>query len=269
MTDHERLLTIAHEVVDHAVTLFNGATNHELTHKGDRDYATETDYRIERELRDRLAKATPGIGFLGEEVGHTGSHDRWWCLDPIDGTVNYVHDNPLCGVSLALVEEDKTTIGVIDLPRLGTRYWATTSTGAYRDEKPIHVSEAQTLGEAVISLGDFAVGAGAADKNEIRLDVLAAMVERVLRLRMIGSAAADLAWVADGKLDGAVIIGSHTWDLAAGLVIAAAAGATIGKTTPEGNRITFAGSPAVAVQLESVLEKPVAPSQRERVPGST
>ena len=97
MTDHERLLTIAHQAVDHAVTLFNGTTDHELTAKGDRDYATETDYRIERELRDRLAKATPDIGFLGEEAGHTGSHDRWWCLDPIDGTVNYVHGNPLCG----------------------------------------------------------------------------------------------------------------------------------------------------------------------------
>ena len=253
MTDHERLLTIAHQAVDHAVTLFNGTTDHELTAKGDRDYATETDYRIERELRDHLAKATPDIGFLGEEAGHTGSHDRWWCLDPIDGTVNYVHGNPLCGVSLALVEEDEPTIGVIDLPRLGNRYWATTMTGAFRDGKPIHVSDVHGLSGAVISLGDFAVGADAADKNEIRLDVLSALVERILRLRMIGSAATDLAWVADGKLDGAVIIGSHTWDLAAGTAIATTAGATIQALPLNGNRITFAASPSLATKLESVL----------------
>ncbi len=103
-SDHDRLLTIAHEAVDHAVELFSKPTEHELTFKGDRDYATETDYRIERELRERLAKLTSEIGFLGEEDGHIGSEERYWCLDPIDGTVNYVHGNPFCGISLALVE---------------------------------------------------------------------------------------------------------------------------------------------------------------------
>ena len=73
MTDHQRLLGIAHEAVDHAVKLFNAGNDHQLTAKGDRDYATETDFRIEHELRDRLAEATPEIGFLGEETGHTGS----------------------------------------------------------------------------------------------------------------------------------------------------------------------------------------------------
>jgi myo-inositol-1(or 4)-monophosphatase len=253
MTDHNRFLAIAHDVVDQAVTLFRAAGDHELTAKGDRDYATETDFRIERELREHLAKLTPDVGFLGEEGGHSGSRDRWWCLDPIDGTVNYVHGNPLCGVSLALVEEDQPTVGVIDLPRLGNRYWATPTGGAFRDGRPIQASSAEQLEDAIISFGDFAVGKNAQSRNEIRLDVLAALVERVLRIRMVGSAATDLAWVADGKLDGAVIIGSHPWDLAAGIAIATAAGATISTVQVGGSRITYAAPATVAEGLRSLL----------------
>jgi myo-inositol-1(or 4)-monophosphatase len=253
MTDHQRLLGIAHEAVDHAVKLFNAGSHHQLTAKGDRDYATETDYRIEHELRDRLAEATPEIGFLGEETGHTGSRERWWCLDPIDGTVNYVHGNPLCGVSLALVEDDEPTIGIIDLPRLGHRYWATDA-GAFRDGEQIEASTPGRLADAIISLGDFAVGPDAEARNEIRVDVLAGLVGRVLRLRMVGSAATDLAWVADGKLDGTIIIGSHSWDLAAGTVIAKRAGATVQALSLAGSHVTIGGSPQVVDEVTRALD---------------
>lgn len=253
MTNHERLLGIAHEAVDHAVKLFNAGHDHQLTAKGDRDYATETDYRIEQDLRDRLAEATPDVGFLGEETGHTGSRERWWCLDPIDGTVNYVHGNPLCGVSLALVEGDEPTIGIVDLPRLGSRYWATDA-GAYRDGQQIEVSTPGQLADAIVSLGDFAVGPSAAARNEVRIDVLTGLVGRVLRLRMVGSAATDLAWVADGKLDGTIIIGSHSWDLAAGTVVAKQAGATVRALSAAGSHVTIAGSPQVVDQMASALD---------------
>ena len=73
--------------------------------KGDRDYATEIDVRIEETIRSVLEKAAPGIGFLGEEEGEQAAEgDALWILDPIDGTVNFANGSPLCGISLALVE---------------------------------------------------------------------------------------------------------------------------------------------------------------------
>ena len=265
MTEHERLLGIAHEAVDHAVKLFNADRDHQLTAKGDRDYATEADYRIEHELRERLADATPDIGFLGEETGHTGSRDRWWCLDPIDGTVNYVHGNPLCGVSLALVEQGEPTVGVIDLPRLGNRYWAS-GAGAYRDGQPIQASSIGRLADAVISLGDFAVGSGAYERNEVRINALGTLVNRILRLRMVGSAATDLAWVADGRLDGAIIVGSHSWDLAAGTVLVKSAGAKVVTDSLEGSTFTIGGPAVVVHELQTLLNRAVAGSSG--TPGS-
>jgi myo-inositol-1(or 4)-monophosphatase len=74
-----------------------------LTGKGDRDMASEVDFAIERKLRAFLAARTPEIGFLGEEEGTTGNGDELtWSLDPVDGTVNFVHGSPLCAISLGL-----------------------------------------------------------------------------------------------------------------------------------------------------------------------
>ena len=84
--------------------IFLESHQHQLTSKGYRDYATEADFDIERTLRKLLADTTPEIGLLGDEEGHTGDSKRWWCLDPIDGTVNYSHQSPLCGISLAPIE---------------------------------------------------------------------------------------------------------------------------------------------------------------------
>jgi myo-inositol-1(or 4)-monophosphatase len=155
-------------------------------------------------------------------------------------------------VSLALVEEDEPTIGIIDLPRLESRYWASDA-GAFRNGQEIEVSSPDRLANAVISLGDFAVGPDAAARNEVRVAVLTGLVSRVLRIRMVGSAATDLAWVADGKLDGTIIVGSHSWDLAAGTAIAKGSGATFKSISRAGSHVTIAGSPKIANDLAAVL----------------
>jgi myo-inositol-1(or 4)-monophosphatase len=73
-------------------------------------------------VRAHLADATPGVGFVGKEEGRASADGSlWWTLDPVDGTVNFAHDVPLCGVSLALVDGDRPVLGVIDLPFLGNR----------------------------------------------------------------------------------------------------------------------------------------------------
>src|SRR2546430_9504921 len=90
-----------------------------VTAKGDRDSVTDVDLAVEHTIRDLLAEATPGIGFLGEEEGRSGAATRapqTWALDPIDGTVNYTAGSPLCPRSLALLEEGQPARGVTDLP---------------------------------------------------------------------------------------------------------------------------------------------------------
>lgn len=242
MTSYDSLLQTAFVAVDQAKEIFLKPVEHQLTGKGDRDYATEADYEIERVVRKQLAEATPDIGFLGEEEGHTGNTERYWCLDPIDGTVNYSKGLPLCGISLALVEDDQPNVGVIDLPFLGNRYAATIGQGAFRDGQQVHVGSESRLHDAVVSFGDFAVGNNADFRNELRRNLFDYLAANALRVRMLGSAVVDLAWVADGKTDIAVIVGGDIWDTAAGIAIVREAGANVKTAELAGQSVTIAAN---------------------------
>jgi myo-inositol-1(or 4)-monophosphatase len=187
--------------------------------------ASEVDFAVEQTVRTYLTEATPDIGFLGEEEGmKPSSSDLLWVLDPVDGTANYVRGIPLCAVSLGLVRDHRSILGVIDMPFLDSRYSAAEGTGAYLNGSSIHGSECRRLSDAVVAIGDYAVGANAPDKNVTRLaltDLLAANIQRV---RMLGTAATDLAWVASGNLDASVMFSNKPWDTTAGVLIAREAG---------------------------------------------
>lgn len=218
----EQAVTIAGEIVK---TRLPGA----VTAKGDRDMATEVDYAVERAVRDFLSRETPEIGFFGEEEGATADTGGGlvWMLDPVDGTANFLHGIPLCGVSLGLVDKDLPILGVIDLPLLSSRYSAAEGHGARANGREIHASETGDLGSAVVAIGDYAVGSGAETKNRLRLSLTHELAARVQRVRMFGSAAVDLAWVAEGKIDANIMISNNPWDTAAGVLIAREAGATV------------------------------------------
>lgn len=223
------LAPAAHEAMDLARHIFQSCAPGRLTAKGDRDMASEVDYAIEAAVRQFLAERTPEVDFLGEENGLTG-HDGGgllWALDPVDGTVNFVHGSPLCGISLALLDGTRATLGVIDLPWLGHRYHAIQGQGAYRDDQPITVSTVATLREAVVAIGDYAVGPDATQRNQIRLDITGRLAATAQRVRMHGSAAVDFALLAEGAVDAVVIMSNNTWDTAAGVTIAREAGAVV------------------------------------------
>jgi hypothetical protein len=94
---------------------------------------------------------------------------RRWIIDPIDGTVNFVHGFPLCAVSLSLCDANAVVAAVIDLPFLGSQYTALLGQGAYADGKQLHVSETSTLADALISIDQYAFGEDAERKNRLRL----------------------------------------------------------------------------------------------------
>lgn len=261
------LLSIAHEAIDTASELVRTSPPGHLTPKGDRDYASEVDYAVERKVRTLLRSRTPGITFVGEEENAKPDDiAEWWTLDPIDGTVNFAHDLPLCAVSLALVRDNRPVLGVIDLPYLGARYWAAETEGAYRDRSPLQVRDVDHLDDAVLAIGDYAVGPGANEKNKARLNLTQLLAGRALRVRMLGSAAIDLAWLAEGKVDASVTLSNRSWDVAAGVILAREAGATVvdhdGTTHTTDSSATIATSPGIRDELIALLAVALEGEQR-------
>src|SRR5919204_5031692 len=140
--DQRHYLAVARRAVGEAAELVRTQAPGKLTEKGDRDPASEVDLAVERFVRDFLHNKTPEIGFLGEEEGGNSTGSRLlWLLDPIDGTVNFLHGFPLCAVSLSLCDTNTVVAAVIDLPFLGTQYTALLGQGAYADGKWLRVSE--------------------------------------------------------------------------------------------------------------------------------
>jgi myo-inositol-1(or 4)-monophosphatase len=226
----DELLTIAQEAVEIGYTLITTSGPGKVHQKGDRDLVTDLDLQIQREIREYLEKATPDFDFLGEEQGG-GTLDKAaayiWALDPIDGTSNFAHGIPLCATQLALVHRGEPVVAVIVAPFLELRYHATKGGGAFCNGRPIHASTTTDLSRAIVSVGDYAVGPNAAEKNKRRLAVTKALAENVERVRMFGSAALDLAWVAESRTDACVILANKPWDTAAGVLMAREAGALV------------------------------------------
>ncbi|MEO3876606.1 inositol monophosphatase [Nonomuraea sp. B12E4] len=256
--DARTLLPIAERAVSIASDIIRTKAPGVITAKGDRDMATEVDYAVEHAVREFLARETPEIGFLGEEEGviHSGG-GLMWALDPVDGTANFLHGIPLCGVSLGLIEKDTPTLGVIDLPFLGLRYSAAENVGASANGSVIQVSEARELQSAIVAIGDYAVGENADERNRPRLALTQELAARVQRLRMFGSAAIDLAWVADGRIDANIMLSNNPWDTAAGVIIAREAGAAVvdldGSPHSMTAHATIAASPKLVADLVELI----------------
>lgn len=259
MTIPNGLLSTALQAVNLAARIIRTHAAGEITPKGDRDMATEVDFLVERQVRSFLAERTPSVGFLGEEEGSRGEpgNETAWVLDPLDGTANFVHRLPLCAVSLGLIQSGRARLGVITLPFLDQTYSAADGEGAYSGERRLTVRNNPKLADAIISTGDYAVGVSASEKNRSRFKVTEALASKVQRVRMFGSAAIDLAWVAEGRLDACISLSNKPWDTTAGVVIAREAGARVvdlyGQPHSLEAKATIAASPALLEELLAVL----------------
>ncbi|WP_280316555.1 inositol monophosphatase family protein [Nocardia wallacei] len=256
MTGYRDELVIARAAVAEGSKLLASGERGAVHLKGDRDFVTDLDRRIEEHVRGFLDREMPGYGFLGEE-GDDRAVDagtgRVWALDPIDGTSNYIHGLPLCAVSLALLHDGVPAVGVVSAPFLDLEYFAAAGCGAFRNGDPIRASGCETLGGAIVSIGDYATGDDAALKNRRRLAITTALAANVERVRMFGSAALDLVWVADGRTDGCVSLSNKPWDTAAGVAIAHESGAAVVELSGDSHHLrsdsTIAVSPSLAAQL--------------------
>ncbi|TLG09484.1 inositol monophosphatase [Nocardia cyriacigeorgica] len=260
MIDIDALLDTARTVVAEGAAMLRTVDSGTIHAKGDRDFVTDLDLRIQWAVQQRLREATPWAGFLGEETdAHraVGEAEYTWTLDPIDGTSNFIHGLPLCAVSLALVRSGTPVIGVVNAPFLGLEYYAADHRGAFCNGASIAASAVQNIGDAIVSIGDYAVGEYAAAENRHRLAITGALAASAERVRMFGSAALDLVWVAEGRTDGTVIMSNKTWDMAAGVVIAREGGAIVtdsnGSPHTVNARHTIAANPRLSEELVSLV----------------
>ncbi|WP_427888247.1 inositol monophosphatase family protein [Kribbella sp. GL6] len=254
--DLAELLKVAEAAVARGRAVTESMAPGVLTSKGDRDMASEVDFAVEREVRAFLERETPDLGVLGEEEGGATDGTRW-VLDPIDGTVNFVHGVPLWAISLGLIHEGRAVAGVIDHPALNTTYVAAEGLGATCNGKPIRGSECTELSEALVAVGDYAVGPDAERVNADRVALTRRLFPRVQRLRMIGTAATALTWTANGYFDALIMFSNKPWDTMAGVAICREAGVTVldldGTEHAPESRGVFAVSPHLKDQLLELL----------------
>ena len=215
------------------------------------DLVTDLDRAAEARIVDHLIAARPDDGVLGEEGGErAGRSGVRWVIDPLDGTTNYVYDYPAYGVSIAAEADGQVVAGVVvDVVR-GERFTAAIGHGAHRDGRRLQVSTEDALAAALIGTG-FSYDASTRGRQAAALTTV---LPAVRDIRRSGSAALDLCAVAAGRLDGFWERGLSPWDRAAGGLIAAEAGAQVGRLGTAEPLTLLAAPPALYGALEGLLE---------------
>lgn len=151
-------LEVAHELADRgavaAMHWFETGVVAEL--KADDSPVTVADRAVETLLREGLAELRPGDAILGEELGVSGSGNRTWIIDPIDGTNFFAAGSPYWRIQLALEEDGELVVAMVDSPALGLRWWATRGGGAFERgadgvERRLAVSSTSALTESVVT----------------------------------------------------------------------------------------------------------------------
>lgn len=193
--------------------------------KGRADYVTQVDTDIQSFLARELGSRFPDIQFLGEEEGlHEMLVDTYWILDPIDGTTNLIHDYQHSVVSLALCEKGEITMGVVYDPFREDVYHAQKGKGSFLNGSPIHVSEAETLSETIVSVGTSPYDRELSEQNFQRIR---RVFDSAQDIRRTGTAAMDLAYVACGRTGGFFEPKLSPWDFAAGQLLVREAGGRV------------------------------------------
>jgi len=193
------------------------------------DIVSTADVEAEDAIVSTLRSAFPGHAILGEESGHiAGARDGSgykWIVDPIDGTVNFIHGFPYYAVSIALVHGTEITHAVVYDPVHGDCFTAISGKGAYRNGAPLRVSTCTDLATALVGT---VFPTRENPKLVSYLPTFNHMVGKCAGLRRAGSCALDLANLAAGRLDGFWVMSLKSWDVAAGALLVKEAGGRVG-----------------------------------------
>lgn len=197
------------------------------------DLVTIADKTAEAAILEVMERHVPDHAILAEESGQYGDRDHpyQWAIDPLDGTTNYAHQYPFYAVSIGLLIEGKSTVGVVYDPSHDELFRAAKGLGATCNRRPIQVSKTQHLKDSLLVTGFAYDRRETSDNNYAEFCHLTHLTHGV---RRSGSASIDLTHVARGCLDGYWERGLSPWDLAAGVILVEEAG---------GNVTAYDGSP--------------------------
>ena len=192
----------------------------QVSKKGPSDFVTNSDLRVEKIIIEELKKAKPNYSIISEENGIENNKDKnnTWIIDPIDGTVNFLHGIPHFAISIALRSNNEIVSGLIFDPIKNEMFFAEKDNGAFFNNHRIRVSKKNEIDSCLFVTGG---------KINQELD---------LPYRKSGCAALDLAYVAAGRYDGYFQYDLNLWDIAAGIVLVKEAGGIINKINLSNNK---------------------------------
>ena len=185
----------------------------QVSKKGPLDFVTNSDLKVEKIIIDELKKAKPNYSIISEENGVEKNKDEknTWIIDPIDGTVNFLHGLPHFAISLALKSNDEIISGLIFDPIKNEMFFAEKDNGAFFNNQRIRVSKKNEISNCLFA-------SGGEINNKLNLSY-----------RKSGCAALDMAYVAAGRYDGYFQYDLNIWDIAAGIILIKEAGGIINK----------------------------------------
>lgn len=193
--------------------------------KGHNDLVSYVDKESEQMLVKRLREIFPEAGFITEENTSVEKGLVYnWIIDPLDGTTNFIHGMPCFCISIALIKEQELVIGVVHELNLDECFYAWKDGGAFMNNQPISVSTINKLSDSLIATGfpyhDY-------DRMLPYMRVFDWCMKNTHGLRRLGSAAADLAYVACGRFEAFYEYGLNSWDVAGGALIVKEAGGKV------------------------------------------
>ena len=192
--------------------------------KADLDYVSEIDTQSEKVIIETLLDAYPDHAIMAEESGDMGDSDYLWIIDPLDGTLNFLHGYPQFCVSIALSVKRKLQQAVVYDPVRDELFTASRGRGALLNDRKIRVSNRKKLEHSLLATG-FPVRAP--DLIQSSIDSLKNVIMGGSDVRRGGAAALDLAYVACGRLDGFWESGLKPWDVAAGALLVSESGGIV------------------------------------------
>lgn len=200
---------------------FKGEDVREKSHA---NFVTYVDEQAEKQLIERLSALLPGSGFIAEESPEISPAEFTWIIDPLDGTTNYIHRIPVYCISVGLRQADDIILGVVYEAGQKELFYTWEDSPSRMNGKVIRVSETAKLDDSL-----FATGFPYYDYSRLDeyLSFFRFLMQRSRGIRRFGSAAADLAYVACGRLDGFYEYGLSPWDVAAGALLVRQAGGIV------------------------------------------
>jgi myo-inositol-1(or 4)-monophosphatase len=203
----------------------------QFTEKGPGDFVSNADIYAQKVIREHLLRARPEYGFLGEEGDSAaGNGTHRWIVDPLDGTINFMHGVPHFAVSIALEQHDEITAGLILNPATDELFWAEKGAGAFLEtpsmvrSRRLRVAGRRTLTNALVTTGIPTPSKGHHDEF---LRTLRPAMAGLSGVRRFGSASLDLAFVAAARVDAYWEFDLSPWDVAAGILLVKEAGGIV------------------------------------------